>query len=87
MTDKGSYYLCFRFNGADSEGTESITFVVGGSHRGGIAEGKLSWVGGTSPTVAAAIADRVTRWVDHEVRGQQLLSFMDPVAAGDPPIW
>lgn len=39
-------YVTFRFDGPDEEGTQRVTFIVAGTHRGGYAEGAFTWTGG-----------------------------------------
>lgn len=59
-----SHWLTFRLDPPDEEGTQVLTFIVGGRHSGGVAEGRLSWTGGASVPFSEAIAQRVITWVD-----------------------
>lgn len=86
MDGPGSLWLSFRLDPADDEGTETLTFVLGGSHRGGCAEGRLSWTGGANVGLWEAIAQRVKLWVDQALYEQRQLTFMDRMDAGDPPL-
>ena len=85
MESRKSSYLCFRYDPPDEEGTETLTFIVGGRHIGGMSEGRLTWAGGFSGPVASAIAQRVGRWVDDEVTQPCLPGFGDIWAIPDPP--
>lgn len=86
MESRKSQYLSFRYDPPDKEGTESLTFIVGGRHIGGMAEGRLSWTGGMSAPMASSIADRVNRWVDDEVTQPHLPGFGGLFTIQDPPI-
>lgn len=85
MNNPASHFLVFRLDPPDTEGTEVLTFIVGGQHRGGMAEGRMSWTGGLSAPVAELISARVQRWLCEELFEQQLLAFIDPSGQGVPP--
>lgn len=87
MKHSDSWYLTFRFDPANREGEESVTFIVGGDHKGGIAEGRLSWTGGLPTALADCLTQRVDRWISEAIGVPNQLTFTDTVDAGDPPLW
>lgn len=55
-------WISFRLE-TDDEGTQTLTIVDGGSHRGGTARGRLSWTGGLSVGRAHALQDLIAQSV------------------------
>lgn len=81
MDQKRGTWVSFFFEDPDEDGTERIVFVLGGTHRGGMSEGSLSFTGGVTPTLLDAIAHRVVRWVDFAHKVDVQASFFSRVDA------
>lgn len=86
MEHAKSHWFTFRLDEPDEEGTQVLTFIAGGRHFGGIAEGRLSWTGGTNIPFAEAIAQRIITWVDTQTEENRHSMFRGLFAPDDPPL-
>jgi hypothetical protein len=69
-------WVTFRLE-TDGEGTQTLSVIQGGQHRGGVTEGRMSWTGGLSIERARLLGDMMVTKATTILLGSehQALSF------------